>query len=97
MDNNDGSLFHHHEGWVLDMRMRWRRRWISSNWSAREGQGCMKSIQNVGLKNVQTVSGGSEGDLWELVMGEQIHIGGFQAHVDTTWARIQLACALRCD
>ena len=42
----------------------------------------MKSIQNVGLENVQAVYGGPEGDLWELVMGEQIHIGGFQSSMD---------------
>ncbi|OHB56164.1 MAG: hypothetical protein A2Y12_12330 [Planctomycetes bacterium GWF2_42_9] len=37
----------------------------------------MKSVSNVGLDNVQTVYSGPEGDLWELIMGEQIHIGGF--------------------
>lgn len=42
----------------------------------------MKSIANVGLENVQTVYSGAEGDLWELVMGEQIHIGGFQSSMD---------------
>jgi SAM-dependent methyltransferase len=42
----------------------------------------MKTIQNVGLENVQAVYGGPEGDLWELVMGEQIHIGGFQSSMD---------------
>jgi len=42
----------------------------------------MKSIKNVGLENVQAVYGGPEGDLWELVMGEQIHIGGFQSSMD---------------
>jgi ubiquinone/menaquinone biosynthesis C-methylase UbiE len=42
----------------------------------------MKSIQNIGLKDVQAVYGGPEGDLWELVMGEQIHIGGFQSSMD---------------
>jgi len=42
----------------------------------------MKSIQNIGLENVQAVYGGPEGDLWELVMGEQIHIGGFQSSMD---------------
>ena len=39
----------------------------------------MKAIQGIGLKNVQEVYSGPEGDLWELVMGEQIHIGGFQS------------------
>ncbi|MCX6922241.1 MAG: methyltransferase domain-containing protein [Verrucomicrobia bacterium] len=42
----------------------------------------MKSIKNVGLENVQAVYSGAEGDLWELVMGEQIHIGGFQSSMD---------------
>jgi SAM-dependent methyltransferase len=42
----------------------------------------MKSIKNVGLENVQAVYSGPEGDLWELVMGEQIHIGGFQSSMD---------------
>jgi SAM-dependent methyltransferase len=31
---------------------------------------------------VQAVYGGPEGDLWELVMGEQIHIGGLQSSMD---------------
>ena len=42
----------------------------------------MKAIQNVGLENVKAVYGGPEGDLWELVMGEQIHVGGFQSSMD---------------
>ena len=42
----------------------------------------MKSIRNIGLENVQAVYGGPEGDLWELVMGEQIHVGGFQSSMD---------------
>ena len=42
----------------------------------------MKTIKNIGLKNVQAVYSGPEGDLWELVMGEQIHIGGFQSSMD---------------
>jgi SAM-dependent methyltransferase len=42
----------------------------------------MKSIKNVGLANVQAVYGGPEGELWELVMGEQIHIGGFQSSMN---------------
>jgi SAM-dependent methyltransferase len=39
----------------------------------------MKTAATIGLKDVQAVYGGAEGDLWELVMGEQIHIGGFQS------------------
>jgi SAM-dependent methyltransferase len=42
----------------------------------------MKSIQNVGLESVQAVYSGPEGDLWELIMGEQIHIGGFPSSMD---------------
>jgi len=42
----------------------------------------MKSKKGIGLKDVQAVYGGAEGDLWELVMGEQIHIGGFASSMD---------------
>ncbi|MFN8543580.1 MAG: class I SAM-dependent methyltransferase [Candidatus Binatia bacterium] len=42
----------------------------------------MKSVANVGLVDVQGVYAGQEGDLWELVMGQQIHIGGFQSSMD---------------
>ena len=42
----------------------------------------MKTIQNMGLEQVQAVYSGPEGDLWELVMGEQIHIGGFTSSMD---------------
>ena len=37
----------------------------------------MKKKSGIHLADVQTVYDGPEGDLWELVMGEQIHIGGF--------------------
>jgi SAM-dependent methyltransferase len=39
----------------------------------------MKSVKGIGLKDVQGVYGGAEGALWELIMGEQIHLGGFQS------------------
>jgi ubiquinone/menaquinone biosynthesis C-methylase UbiE len=42
----------------------------------------MKCIENVSLSDVQAVYSGPEGDLWELIMGEQIHIGGFQSSMD---------------
>jgi len=42
----------------------------------------MKSIDNIGISNVQAVYGGPEGELWELIMGEQIHIGGFVSSMD---------------
>lgn len=34
---------------------------------------------NTGLKEVQAVYDGPEGKLWELIMGEQIHVGGFMS------------------
>jgi SAM-dependent methyltransferase len=42
----------------------------------------MKSIEGIGLADVQAVYGGPEGRLWELIMGEQIHIGGFTSSMD---------------
>jgi ubiquinone/menaquinone biosynthesis C-methylase UbiE len=36
----------------------------------------MKKL-DIGLSDVQNVYSGPEGTLWKLVMGEQIHIGGF--------------------
>jgi SAM-dependent methyltransferase len=40
------------------------------------------SNATIGLKDVQAVYSGPEGQLWELVMGQQIHIGGFQSSMD---------------
>ncbi len=42
----------------------------------------MKKMDNIGLKEVQGVYSGPEGMLWELIMGEQIHIGGFASSTD---------------
>jgi SAM-dependent methyltransferase len=42
----------------------------------------MKSTQGISLDNVKAVYSGAEGDLWELIMGEQIHIGGFASSMD---------------
>ena len=42
----------------------------------------MKGIERIGLKDVQAVYSGPEGQLWELIMGEQIHIGGFVSSMD---------------
>jgi SAM-dependent methyltransferase len=42
----------------------------------------IKKIDGIGLSDVQAVYDGPEGDLWELVMGEQIHIGGFASSMD---------------
>ena len=42
----------------------------------------MKATEDIGLADVQAVYSGPEGDLWELIMGEQIHIGGFASSMD---------------
>ena len=42
----------------------------------------MKHVADIGLAEVQDVYSGPEGDLWELVMGQQIHIGGFRSSLD---------------
>ncbi len=42
----------------------------------------MKKIEGIGLQDVQAVYSGPEGRLWELIMGEQIHIGGFVSSAD---------------
>jgi len=42
----------------------------------------MKSTTKIGLGDVQAVYSGPEGDLWELVMGQQIHVGGFGSSMD---------------
>ena len=42
----------------------------------------MKTTEGIGLSDVQAVYGGPEGRLWELIMGEQIHIGGFGSSMD---------------
>jgi SAM-dependent methyltransferase len=42
----------------------------------------MKSAPQIHLSDVQAVYSGPEGRLWELLMGEQIHIGGFQSSMD---------------
>jgi ubiquinone/menaquinone biosynthesis C-methylase UbiE len=42
----------------------------------------MKNIAEIGLPNVQAVYSGAEGELWELIMGQQIHFGGFRSSMD---------------
>lgn len=42
----------------------------------------MKSFSGIGLSDVQAVYSGPEGDLWELLMGQQIHIGGFRSSME---------------
>lgn len=42
----------------------------------------MHELKNVGLAEVKSVYSGAEGRLWELIMGEQIHIGGLRSSQD---------------
>lgn len=42
----------------------------------------MKELPEISLSNVQEVYSGPEGRLWELVMGEQIHIGGLSSSLE---------------
>jgi len=42
----------------------------------------MKSAPQIHLSDVQAVYSGPEGKLWELIMGEQIHIGGLTSSMD---------------
>ncbi|HTU84759.1 MAG TPA: methyltransferase domain-containing protein [Solirubrobacteraceae bacterium] len=42
----------------------------------------MQTLAGISLADVQAVYDGPEGDLWELVMGEQIHIGGMASSMD---------------
>ncbi len=42
----------------------------------------MKKLDSVCLTNVKEVYNGPEGDLWELIMGEQIHVGGLTSSMN---------------
>jgi SAM-dependent methyltransferase len=42
----------------------------------------MNTAPQIRLSDVQAVYSGPEGRLWELLMGEQIHIGGLQSSTD---------------
>jgi len=42
----------------------------------------MQTLPGISLTDVQAVYDGAEGDLWELVMGEQIHIGGLSSSME---------------
>jgi len=42
----------------------------------------MQVATNIGLADVTAVYSGPEGDLWELIMGQQIHIGGLKSTLD---------------
>ena len=58
----------------------------------------------IDLDTVRDVYSGPEGDLWELIMGEQIHIGGLassqdlaeRADVGTGMTGIDLCCCTGC-
>ena len=54
----------------------------------------MRTLPGIGLSNVQEVYGGPEGDLWELIMGRQIHVGGFASSMDLA-EKAGLAAGLR--
>jgi SAM-dependent methyltransferase len=62
----------------------------------------MKSAPQIHLSDVQAVYSGPEGRLWELLMGEQIHIGGFESSMDLAQradiggglSGVDLCCAL---
>jgi SAM-dependent methyltransferase len=42
----------------------------------------VKSDPNISLCDVQAVYSGPEGELWELVMGQQVHIGGLRSSME---------------
>jgi ubiquinone/menaquinone biosynthesis C-methylase UbiE len=60
----------------------------------------MKSNPQIRLSDVQSVYSGPEGRLWELLMGEQIHIGGLTSSMDLAeragiaegWHGVDLCC-----
>ncbi len=62
----------------------------------------MISAPQIHLSDVQAVYSGPEGQLWQLLMGEQIHIGGLQSSTDLAESAdigvgqrgIDLCCAL---
>jgi len=42
----------------------------------------MQAASGIALADVTAVYNGPEGDLWELIMGQQIHIGGLKSTLD---------------
>lgn len=42
----------------------------------------MKAIESSGLNDVRAVYGGPQGDLYSLLMGQQLHVGGMNASLD---------------
>lgn len=61
----------------------------------------MRSASQIHLRDVQAVYSGAEGRLWELLMGEQIHLGGLRSSQDLAeragiregWRGVDLCCA----
>jgi ubiquinone/menaquinone biosynthesis C-methylase UbiE len=60
----------------------------------------MQALTGIGLGDVQAVYSGPEGRLWELIMGEQVHVGGMASSMDLAeragiaagWSGIDLCC-----
>jgi len=60
----------------------------------------MKSAPQIHLSDVQAVYSGPEGRLWAMLMGEQIHFGGFRSSLDLAqragitvgWQGVDLCC-----
>jgi len=42
----------------------------------------MHTLKKVSANDIQAVYSGAEGQLWELLMGEQVHIGGLPSSID---------------
>lgn len=61
----------------------------------------MQTASQIHLTDIQAVYSGPEGRLWELLMGEQIHIGGLQSSLNLAeragigegWRGVDLCCA----
>jgi SAM-dependent methyltransferase len=60
----------------------------------------MQTAAQIHLRDVQSVYSGPEGQLWELLMGQQIHMGGLQSSMDLAeraglcegWRGVDLCC-----
>ncbi len=42
----------------------------------------MKSIYGIGLTAVRSVYASPQGDFWELLLGQQLHIGGMKSSME---------------
>jgi len=54
----------------------------------------MKSIEGVGLKEVTSLYGSTQGDFMQLIFGQQIHIGGMKASIDLA-GRAEIGAGLK--